>query len=99
MEPYEIQASSGHGHSQQRAGDGPSSHSALRSFVRSRNRGTIDLSSKGARETPFSSELARERDQRQDDGDSKKGLTDGILQTLDYRVDYDDERHGRGREY
>lgn len=31
-----------------------------------------------------------DRDQGADDGDSKKGLTDGIVQTVDYRVDYED---------
>lgn len=81
MEPYEIQASSGNHNSRS---DEPS---GFRSFVRSRNRGTNNMSSKG-RQTPYE-DNPHEQDLRQDDGDSKKGLTDGILQTMDYRVDYD----------
>lgn len=84
LEPYELQASSGH--QQSRTGE-PSG--GFRSFVRSRNR-TNNMSSKG-RQTPFEDNM-HDNDRGQDDGDSKKGLTDGILQTVDYRVDYDSHR-------
>ena len=80
MEPYEIQASSGHADSQGEPSSG------LRSFVRPRNR-TNNTSSKG-RKTPFL-DSTHGQDGGHDDGDSKKGLTDGILQTVDYRVDFE----------
>lgn len=83
MEPFEIQASSGNQNS--RSGE----PSGFRSFVRSRNR-TNNMSSK-SQQMPYE-DNAHDQDLRQDDGDSKKGLTDGILQTVDYRVDYDSNR-------
>lgn len=88
LEPYEIQASSGHTNSR---GAGPS---GFRSFVRSR---TNNASSKsggggGGGINMHSLNSTHKAEPTADDGDSKKGLTDGILQTVDYRVDYDNHR-------
>lgn len=88
MEPYELQHSSGHDNTS-RSGY----TSGLRSFGKSRSR-SHDVS-RPDKETPtMDIRYGREHDPAVgDDGDSKKGLTDGILQTVDYHVEYEHDRY------
>ncbi|KAK5169521.1 uncharacterized protein LTR77_005497 [Saxophila tyrrhenica] len=83
MEPYELQHSSGHAAS--RSGR----TSGLRSFGQSQHRShTTSAQGKTAQmDTGYGRRIEQER--VVDDGDSKKGLTDGILQTVDYHVEYE----------
>jgi len=93
-EPWELQNSSGHGDSRS------SPMSGLRSFAKSQVRsGNM---SKSGKETPtmdvgysphhYGQGRAEGEERVVDDGDSKKGLTDGILQTVDYHVEYERDR-------
>lgn len=77
--------------------------SALRSFGRSQPGSHTTSRPRPAPDTiytsychdAFASNAYRGGGQRKeivDDGDSKKGLTDAILQTVDYQIHYEDER-------
>lgn len=66
--------------------------SGLRSFVRSHPRNK--RSSKLDRSADIEqSRLGREEHGgKEDDTESKRGLTDGIVQTVDYRVEYEEDQ-------
>ena len=70
--------------------------SGLRSFVRSQVRGKLTSRQDRTQElSHMQSRDEREYHAREGDTESKRGLTasDGILQTLDYRVEYEEDQH------
>lgn len=95
---YEWQHTSSGGKSR------PAQASGLRSYTRSRM--NVSSKSRGAGGTLVSSDPQErtmyssyahggmhERDAVVDDGDSKKGLTEGIIQTRDVHVQYEEEQN------
>lgn len=70
--------------------------SGLRSFGRSVTRSHTTSRARPGQDATYSTYVhggRGERERTTDDGDSKKGLTDGILQTVDYQIEFDENRH------
>ena len=68
--------------------------SGVRSFVRSQARGKLTSRQDRSQElSHMQSRDAREGNARKGDTESKRGLTDGIIQTVDYRVEYEEDQH------
>lgn len=67
----------------------PAQASGLRSFTRSRLGGSHMRPDDGTQYSTYAHGGSQEGNQIVDDGDSKKGLTEGIMQTTDVHVRYD----------
>lgn len=66
----------------------PAQTSGLRSFTRSRITASKSRLQEGTAYSSYAHGGSQERDGVADDGDSKKGLTEGIMQTTDVHVQY-----------
>ncbi|KAK3699701.1 hypothetical protein LTR37_016306 [Vermiconidia calcicola] len=90
VEPYELQSSVDRSKIGQSYGN--------RSFARFQTRSNDMMKSDRAAGVSYSDYASREKDDQDrgaDDGDSKKGLTDGIMKTIDYHIEYDKVRKRR----
>lgn len=90
VEPYELQSSVDRSKIGQSYGN--------RSFARFQTRSNDMMKSDRAAGVSYSDYASRRKDDQDrgaDDGDSKKGLTDGIMKTIDYHIEYDKVRKRR----
>ena len=75
----------------------PAQASGLRSFTRSRITASKARPAEGTMNSSYAYGGSQERDPVHDDGDSKRGLTEGIMQTTDVHVQYEQDQRPNNR--